>query len=177
MKEHIMTCDEVLKEQEVNLKKGLTSLQVEERKEKYGLNKLKEDKKKTIFQRFIAQFKDAMILVLLAAAVISFVIAIIEKNPKELFEPFLILLIVFVNAVMGVIQENKAEKALEALANMSSPHARVIRDGKEMKIESIGETVVINPGSLGENGFYAWLEVEKSGENWKVVNSELCEIK
>ena len=44
-------------------------------------------------------------------------------------------------------------------------------------IESIGETVVINPGSLGENGFYAWLEVEKSGENWKVVNSELCEIK
>lgn len=152
MKEHIMTCDEVLKEQEVNLKKGLTFSQVEERKEKYGLNKLKEDKKKTIFQRFIAQFKDAMILVLLAAAGISFVIAIIEKNPKELFEPFLILLIVIVNAVMGVIQENKAEKALEALANMSSPHARVIRDGKEMKIESKdivpGDLMILEAGDF-----------------------------
>lgn len=152
MKEHVMNSKEVLDLQEVDLNTGLTSSQAEERREKYGLNKLKEEKKKTLLQRFIAQFKDAMILVLLVAAGISFVIAFIEKNPKELFEPFLILLIVVLNAIMGVMQENKAEKALEALANMSTPHARVKRDGKEMKIDSKdivpGDIMILEAGDF-----------------------------
>ena len=99
-------------------------------------NRLKEKKKKTNLERFIEQFKDAMILILIAAAVVSFVIACIEQNPREFFEPLLILLIVVLNAIMGVMQESKAEKALDALKNMSAPHARVIREGKEEIIDA-----------------------------------------
>ncbi len=77
-----------------------------------------------------------MILILLAAAFVSLAIAIVEKNPKELFEPFLILLIVVLNAVMGVMQESRAEKALDALKSLSAPHARVIRDGAEKIIDA-----------------------------------------
>lgn len=115
---------------------GLRSEQVQERLASFGENKLKEKKKKTNFQRFLAQFKDVMILILLAAAAVSFVIACVEGEPKEFFEPLLILLIVVLNAIMGVMQESKAEKALEALKSLSAPHARVIRDGKESVIDA-----------------------------------------
>lgn len=116
---------------------GLTKEQVQEKKAQYGENKLREKKKKTTLQRFAEQFKDVMIIILLAAAVISFVIACIEGDTKEFFEPVLILLIVVVNAIMGVMQESKAEKALDALKGLSAPHARVIRDGKEEVIDAI----------------------------------------
>ena len=79
-----------------------------------------------------------MILILLAAALISFVIACIEGNPIEFFEPALILIIVVLNAVMGMLQESKAEKALDALKSMSAPHARVIRDVEEKIIDAAG---------------------------------------
>ena len=116
--------------------RGLTSAEVLVRKQKYGANKLKEKKKKTTMQRFLDQFKDAMILILIAAAVISFVVVCVEQNWGELFEPLLIVLIVILNAVMGVYQEGKAEKALDALKSMSAPHARVIRDGEEKVIDA-----------------------------------------
>ena len=77
-----------------------------------------------------------MILILLAAAAVSFVVACVEKNPREFFEPLLILLIVVLNAFMGMLQESKAEKALEALKGMSAPHARVIREGREKIIDA-----------------------------------------
>ena len=115
---------------------GLASDDVSRRLEKYGKNKLKEKKKKTNIQRFADQFKDAMILILIAAAVISFVVACVEGDPMEFFEPALILLIVILNAIMGVLQESKAEKALDALKNLSAPHARVVRDGKEQVIDA-----------------------------------------
>ena len=115
---------------------GLASDDVSQRLEKYGKNKLKEKKKKTNIQRFADQFKDAMILILIAAAVISFVVACVEGDPMEFFEPALILLIVILNAIMGVLQESKAEKALDALKNLSAPHARVVRDGKEQVIDA-----------------------------------------
>ena len=115
---------------------GLNSSEVLARQEKYGPNKLREKKKKTLFQRFLAQFKDVMILILIAAAIISFVVACTEGNPKEFIEPALILLIIILNAVMGVLQESKAEKALDALQSLSAPHARVIRDGKEEIIDA-----------------------------------------
>ena len=121
---------------QVNPKSGLTNEQVKNNQEKYGLNKLKEKKKKGMFRKLLDQFKDVMILILIAAAIISFVIACVEKNPKEFFEPALILLIVILNAVMGVFQEAKAEKALDALKNMSAPHARVIREGQEQIIDA-----------------------------------------
>ncbi len=116
--------------------RGLNKSEVNNLKEKYGPNKLKEKKKKTQVERFFEQFKDVMILILLAAAVISFAVAVVEHNPKEFFEPILILLIVVINAVMGVMQESKAEKALDALRNMSAPHARVIRDGAEEIVDA-----------------------------------------
>lgn len=115
---------------------GLSSAEVLTRKGKYGENRLREKKKKTVLQRFFDQFKDAMILILIAAAIISFVVVCAEKNWGELFEPVLIILIVILNAVMGVYQEGKAEKALDALKNMSAPHARVIRDNEEKIIDA-----------------------------------------
>ncbi len=115
---------------------GLTKDTVEKLKERYGENKLKEKRKRTNLERFAEQFKDAMILILIAAAIVSFVVACVERNPKEFFEPALILLIVIINAIMGVMQESKAEKALDALKNMSAPHARVIRNGAEEIIDA-----------------------------------------
>lgn len=115
---------------------GLNTQQVQEKKTQFGENKLKEKKKKSAFQRFLAQFKDVMILILLAAAAVSFAIACVEGEPKEFFEPVLILLIVILNAIMGVMQESKAEKALDALKSLSAPHARVIRNGQEDVIDA-----------------------------------------
>ena len=128
--------NELLNELKTNHQSGLSSAEALVRKGKYGENKLREKKKKTTIQRFFDQFKDAMILILIAAAIISFVVVCVEQNWGELFEPALIVLIVILNAVMGVYQEGKAEKALDALKNMSAPHARVIRDGEEKIIDA-----------------------------------------
>ena len=137
MTAHNETIEKVVHSLESNLAVGLTGEQVQTKREKFGENKLREKKKKTNFQRFLDQFKDVMILILLAAAAISFVIACAEGNPKEFFEPLLILLIVIMNAVMGVMQESKAEKALDALKSLSAPHARVIRGGEEQVIDAV----------------------------------------
>ncbi|MBQ2687996.1 MAG: calcium-translocating P-type ATPase, PMCA-type [Clostridia bacterium] len=133
---HNRSAEEVLKELSADAKKGLSSEVLSKLQAEFGPNKLKEKKKKTMLQRFFDQFKDVMILILIVAAVISFVIACVEGNSKEFFEPALILLIVILNAVMGVLQESKAEKALDALKNMSAPHARVIRKGEEKIIDA-----------------------------------------
>ncbi len=135
---HHQSREETLKSLAADLTRGLTSAQAAEKAAEFGPNKLREKKKKTTLQRFFDQFKDVMILILLAAAVVSFVIACVERNPKEFFEPLLIVLIVVLNAVMGVFQESKAEKALDALKSMSAPHARVIRDGEEKVIDAAG---------------------------------------
>lgn len=116
---------------------GLSENQVLEKRAKHGENKLREKKKKTNLQRFAEQFKDVMILILIIAAIISFVIACIEGDAKEFFEPILILLIVVLNAIMGVLQESKAEKAMDALRSLSAPHARVTRDGEEKIIDAV----------------------------------------
>ena len=136
MRPHCEIHTNVIDHLQSDLNRGLTDAQVAQKRAKYGENKLREKKKKTNFQRFIDQFKDAMILILLAAAAVSFVIACVERNPKEFFEPLLILLIVVLNAVMGVMQESKAEKALDALKGLSAPHARVIRNGEEQIIDA-----------------------------------------
>lgn len=131
---HSQTQIDVLNALHTNQEQGLTAAQVAQLQNEFGPNKLREKKKKTTLQRFLDQFKDVMILILIVAAIISFAIACVERNPKEFFEPALILLIVILNAVMGVLQESKAEKALDALKNMSAPHARVLRDGVESVI-------------------------------------------
>ncbi len=132
--------------------KGLSTGEALERKQKYGDNKLREKKKKGLIARFLSQFKDVMVLILIVAAIISFTIVVVEKNWGELFEPLLILLIVVLNAVMGVYQEGKAEKAMDALKNMSAPHAKVVRDGKSQIIDAKdlvpGDIILLEAGDF-----------------------------
>ena len=135
---------EVLQELNVQEATGLSSSEVKKRREQYGENRLRAKKSKSNWERFAEQFKDVMILILLAAAAVSFVVACVEGDPEGFFEPLLILLIVVVNAIMGVMQESRAEKALEALKNMSAPHARVLRD----KAESIIDASELVPGDI-----------------------------
>lgn len=152
LKPHCESQESILAELSSNAKVGLTTQQVANLKEKFGENKLKEKKKKTNLQRFFEQFKDVMIIILLVAAVISFVVACINKEPEEFFEPALIILIVVLNAIMGVFQESKAEKALDALKNMSAPHARVLRDGKESVVNACelvpGDIILLEAGDF-----------------------------
>ena len=135
-----------------DIKMGLTRAQVEEQRAKFGENRLKEKKKKTNLQRFLEQFRDVMILILIGAAIISFIVACVEGEPKEFFEPALILVIVIVNAIMGMLQESKAEKALDALKNLSAPHARVIREGQEQVIDAAelvpGDVIKLEAGDF-----------------------------
>lgn len=137
---------------ETDTSKGLSLPQVTKSREKYGENKLNEKKKKTFLMRFGAQFKDVMIIILLFAALISFVLALMEGNKKDFIEPILIVLIVLLNAFMGVFQESKAEKALDALKNLAAPKARVIRDGKEEIIDALdlvpGDQIHIEAGDF-----------------------------
>ena len=136
MKYHSQTAEQTVQILSSDISSGLTEQQVQKVQTKYGENKLREKKKKTNLQRFLDQFKDVMILILILAAIISFVIACMEGELKEFFEPVLILIIVIVNAIMGMMQESKAEKALDALKNLSAPHAKVLRNGEEKLIES-----------------------------------------
>ncbi len=141
MAAHNQSANEILSILGTDIESGLTDAQVTESRQKHGENKLREKKKKTNLQRFFDQFKDVMIIILIIAAVVSFAIACIDSakgefDPIEFFEPGLILLIVVLNAIMGVLQESKAEKALEALQSLSAPHARVIRNGEEKVIDA-----------------------------------------
>ena len=110
MKLYAKNQEELLNELNTDKQNGLSQKEALSRKEKYGENKLREKKKKTTMQRFLDQFKDAMILILIAAAIVSFAVICVEKNWGELFEPALIVLIVILNAVMGVYQEGKPKK-------------------------------------------------------------------
>lgn len=136
MKYHSQTAEQTVQILSSDISSGLTEQQVQKLQTTYGENKLREKKTKTNLQRFLDQFKDVMILILILAAIISFVIACMEGELKEFFEPVLILIIVIVNAIMGMMQESKAEKALDALKNLSAPHAKVLRNGEEKLIES-----------------------------------------
>lgn len=141
---HSETKDSVIKELSTDITSGLSEEQVVKKRDRFGENRLSEKKKKTNLQRFADQFKDVMILILIAAAAVSFTVACIERQPREFFEPVLILLIVILNAVMGVVQESKAEKALDALKGLSAPRARVLRGGAEKVVDAI----LLVPGDI-----------------------------
>ena len=152
MKFYSAPLSEVLTKTATDPKLGLSQNEVTERLQKYGENRLKEKKKQSNLSRFIGQFKDVMIIILLIAAAVSFGVVVFEKNWGELFEPILILVIVVLNAIMGVYQEGKAEKALDALKNMSAPHARVIRDGQESIVDAsnlvVGDIIRLEAGDF-----------------------------
>lgn len=124
-----METKEAARRLETDEKQGLTSQMAAERLAQKGRNELAEtDGKKSLFWRFLAQFDDFMILLLLGAAVVSVVISRLSGE-NDVLDAVMILGIVVLNAALGLFQESKAEKALEALKKMAAPHARVIRDG------------------------------------------------
>ena len=131
---------------------GLTTEEAQARLARDGKNALAEGKKRPLVLKFLDQFKDVMIIVLLVAAAVSAVISIVEGNYSELIDSGLILLIVVVNAIIGLVQENKAEAALDALKNINKPFAKVIRDGVLTKIKSeeivVGDIVVLEAGDI-----------------------------
>ncbi|KAJ3206868.1 hypothetical protein HDU67_007886 [Dinochytrium kinnereticum] len=132
--------EEVLKAFDVAEKTGLSSKEASARLTKYGKNELPADPPTPIWELILEQFKDQLVLILLGAAVVSFVLAALETDEKEkataYVEPVVILLILIGNAVIGVVQESNAEKAIEALKEYSPDEAKVIRDGNPMKIEA-----------------------------------------
>ena len=127
---------------------GLTSEKVSENRAKYGTNELQAKKKKSTFVKFLEQFKDFMIIVLIIAAIISGVVGYIEG--EGITDSIIILIVVVLNAVIGVIQENKAEKSLEALQKLSAHVSKVIRNGKMEVIPAKelvpGDIVVLDTG-------------------------------
>ncbi len=142
------TVQEVEKELETNLEKGLNTAQVEEKTSKYGLNELQEKKKDSLLKKFIEQFKDFSIIVLIIAAIVSGVVGI--SQGEGITDTIIILIVVLLNAIIGVAQENKAEKSLEALKKLSAHAAKVIRNGKEQVIPARelvpGDIVVLETG-------------------------------
>ncbi|MHB9942921.1 ATPase [Clostridium sporogenes] len=137
------TSQEILEELAVDPSKGLSSEEVEKRKEKHGLNKLNSKKQKSLLKMFFEQLNDILIYILLAAAIISGVLG-------EISDALIIGIVVIINTVIGVVQESKAEKALEALKQLSTPKALVKRNGENIEIPSEdvvpGDVIVLDAG-------------------------------
>ena len=131
---------------------GISSEEADARLQRNGKNAIIEGKSKTWIQRFFSQMKDLMIIVLLVAAAISAVISIIEGNYTELIDSGIILLIVIVNAIIGTVQESKADQAMKELTKMNKPFAKVVRDGEIVKIKCedivVGDLVVLEAGDV-----------------------------
>ena len=129
-------------------KEGLDSHEASTRLARDGLNKLKEVKKKSIFMKFLDQFKNVMLIILIISAILSAVVSIQTGEPFT--DTIIILFVVFLNAVLGVIQENKAEKAIEALKQMSLPYIKVRRDGVVTSVKTeelvVGDIVLLEAG-------------------------------
>ena len=142
------TSQEVEQELKTNCQNGLSSNQVQENMKKYGLNELQEKKKDSLLKKFLEQFKDFSIIVLIIAAIVSGVVGVAQG--EGFTDTIIILIVVILNAVIGVAQESKAEKSLEALKKLSSHASKVIRNGKEQVIPARelvpGDLVIIETG-------------------------------
>ncbi len=142
------SCDDVKKMLETDIENGLVHSQVEKKQAKYGLNELKAKKKKSLFQKFLEQFKDFTIIVLIVAAIVSGIVGISEG--EGITDTIIILIVVILNAIIGVAQESKAEKSLEALQKLSDHASKVIRNGKleiiPSKLLVPGDIVVLETG-------------------------------
>lgn len=135
---------ETLNQLETNADKGLTKVTAQERLKKYGENKLQGKKGKSIFEMFLDQFKDFLVIILIVTAVVSIVAM------QDYKEGIIILAIVILNAVLGVTQESKASNALKALQQLSSPTAKILRDGELVQVQSeavvVGDIVILDAG-------------------------------
>src|SRR5690554_3863754 len=144
------TTTEVLKKFDVDHSTGLSQSEVDRRVEKYGFNKLESQKQKSLLSIFIDQFKSSMVVILFIAAVVSGVIGVMEN--EGLVETIVIFAILLINAIIGTIEESRAQSSLEALNKMSSPQSKVLRNGQIEEISSIdivpGDIVVLDTGDI-----------------------------
>ena len=147
MKHYFMSKEDVLREVG-STADGLTSAEAEQRLNKYGRNRLEEGKRTSVLKRILAQISDPMVLVLIAAAVISGITAVLSNEP--LSDVFIILFVVVLNTVLGVIQESKTEAAIDALKEMAAATSKVMRDGRIIHIKSeelvVGDVVLLEAG-------------------------------
>lgn len=145
---HHLTEERVLSELHANEQCGLSTQEAKQRLEEYGPNQLQGAEKESMLKRFLNQLRDPMIIVLLVAAVLS----LVSSGFSDWADPIIILLIVIVNAVISITQEDNANKALEALRNMSAPLAKVLRDGEIIRISTDqlvpGDIIVLEAGDL-----------------------------
>ena len=146
---HSLSIEETLKRLDVQLNSGLSTKEVKKRQETFGLNRIEEKKGKSLLRKFLEQFADFMIIILIFAAIISFAVSYFDGEP-DFVDPIIILLIIVLNATLGVLQETRAEKALEALKKMSAPTAHVLRDGKVKVVDSAdlvpGDLILLETG-------------------------------
>lgn len=142
------TVEETEEYLQTNIREGLSSLEVKKRQEENGYNELKAEKKKSLFVKFLEQFRDFMIIVLIIAAIVSGIIGVAQG--EGITDTIIILIVVIVNAIIGVAQEAKAEKSLEALQKLSGHEAKVLRDGNIKTIPARelveGDIVVLDTG-------------------------------
>lgn len=178
MKQYLSEKEEVLKELKTTSQDGLASSEAEARLAVDGKNRLAEGKKVTLFQRLISQIADPMVLVLIGAAIVSGITSAIEhESPTDVF---IILAVVVINTVLGVVQESKAEKAIDALKEMAAATSKVIRDGKHIMVKSeelvCGDIVILEAGDAvpadGRIIESASLKIEEAALTGESVPSE-----
>ncbi|MEE1531459.1 MAG: calcium-translocating P-type ATPase, PMCA-type [Clostridia bacterium] len=168
---YTLSTKEVEKQMQTNIEFGLNEKQVKDKQNRFGLNKLEEKKKESIVIKFIKQFNDFMIIILIIASIISAVVARLEGS-NDYFDSIIIIAIVVFNAIMGLVQEAKAEKSLEALKKMTAPTCRVKRNGKISTIKS--EQIVPGDIVLLEAGNYVPADCRLiSSSNLKIEESSL----
>ena len=142
--------EEVVRNLKTNLKSGLNEEEVIFRRSKYGKNKLKDKPKESILVKFLKQFNDFMIIILIIASIVSAVVSYFQGE-NDYIDSIIIIAIVILNAIMGVVQEAKAEKSIEALKEMTPPKAKVIREGvaKEINAEELvpGDIIILEAGN------------------------------
>lgn len=147
---HSSSIEEIAKNLKTNINIGLPDDEAQKRFERYGPNNLKEKKKESLFVKFIKQFNDFMIITLIIAAIISAVVSKLNGE-ADYIDSIIIVAIVIFNAIMGLVQEQKAEKSLEALKKMTAPNAKVRRDGRVQEIDATlvvpGDIVVLEAGN------------------------------
>lgn len=147
MQEYLQNTEEVFSSVKSSAA-GLTAAEAEKRLAEHGENKLQEGKKKSLIRRFLEQFTDPMIIILIVAAIISAVTSVVNREAPT--DVFIILAVVIINAILGVYQESKAEKAIEALQEMAAATSKVLRDGDVVEIPSaqltIGDVILLEAG-------------------------------
>ena len=168
---HTKNIKEIEKELRTNIKTGLGDKDVQIRQDEFGKNKIEEGKKESLLVKFIKQFKDFMIIILIIAAIISAVVSYLEGT-GDYFDSIIIIAIVLFNGLMGLIQEAKAEKSIEALKKMSAPVAKVRRNGKVLTVN--GEDIVPGDIVILETGCYVPADIRLINTyNLKVEESSL----